>query len=140
MKFKFLNLHTLLIYYVLVIHLYSIYYKHVFGGYNMVNELESRIKDALKDVKAWQGVPTSVNGVYLVKAPGNTDSETIMVEISPLNERGTSMKRKGLFLKSSSEFEGFGEIFKNENVMELLNTIEEINGGSKKKEVNTIEI
>lgn len=106
----------------------------------MVKELENKIKDALKDVKAWQRVPTSASGVYLVKAPGNADSDTIMVEINPLNERGASMKRKGLFLKSSSEFEGFGEVFKNENVMELLSTIEDINGGVKKKEVKAIEI
>lgn len=52
----------------------------------MVKELENKIKDALKDVKAWQRVPTSVSGVYLVKAPGNADSDTIMVEINPLNE------------------------------------------------------
>lgn len=106
----------------------------------MVKQLENKIKDALKDVKAWQRVPTSVNGVYLVKAPGNADNDTIMVEINPLNERGTSMKRKGLFLKSSSEFKGFGEIFKNENIMELLNTVEVINGGNKNKEVMAVEI
>jgi hypothetical protein len=106
----------------------------------MPNELEGKIKEAIKNVKAWQRVPTSVSGVYLVKAPGNADKDTIMVEINPLNERGTSMKRKGLFLKSSSEFEGFGEIFKNESVMELLSTLEGINGGSNKQEIKAIEI
>lgn len=106
----------------------------------MTSKLETKIKEAIKDVKPWQRVPTSVNGVYLVKAPGNADNDTLMVEINPLSDRGTSMKRKGLFLKSSIEFEGFGEIFKNENVMELLSTLENINGGDKKKEVITIEI
>jgi hypothetical protein len=106
----------------------------------MPKDMENKIKEAIKDVKAWQRVPTSVNGVYLVKAPGNADNDTIMVEINPLNDRGTSMKRKGLFLKSSLEFEGFGEIFKNENVMELLSTLENINGGDNKKEIKTIEI
>lgn len=133
-------MHTLLIYYILVIHLYTSITKHIFGGNNMAKEMESKIREALKDVKAWQRVPTSVNGVYLVKAPGNADNDTIMVEINPLNERGTSMKRKGLFLKSSLEFEGFGEIFKNESVMELLSTLEGINGGSNKQEIKAIEI
>jgi hypothetical protein len=32
----------------------------------MVNEIEVRIKKALNDVKAWQRVPTSINGIFLV--------------------------------------------------------------------------
>lgn len=106
----------------------------------MVKEIENEIKNTMKDIKAWQRVPTSVDGVYIVKAPGNADNDTLMVEINPLNERGTSMKRKGLFLKSSLEFEGFEDVFKNKNVLELLNTIENINGGSKKEEIKTIKI
>ena len=35
----------------------------------MVNEIEVRIKKALNDVKAWQRVPTSINGIFLVKTP-----------------------------------------------------------------------
>jgi hypothetical protein len=103
-------------------------------------ELENKIKDALKDVKPWQRVPTNVEGVFLVKTPANDNRETIMVEINPLNERGTSMKRKGLFLKSTSEFEGFGSVFKNDKVMDLLDAIESIAGRSKKKEIRAIEI
>lgn len=103
-------------------------------------ELGNKIKDALKDVKPWQRVPTSVEGVFLVKTPANDDRETIMVEINPVNERGTSMKRKGLFLKSTVEFEGFRGIFENDKVMELLDAIEDTAGGVKKKEVKAIEI
>ena len=106
----------------------------------MSMELETKIKDALKDVKPWQRVPTSVDGVFLVKTPANDNRETIMVEINPLNERGTSMKRKGLFLKSTLEFEGFGGIFKNDKVLDLLDAIEGIAGGAKKKEIKAIEI
>ena len=32
-------------------------------------EMEVRIKEGLNDVKAWQRVPTSLNGIYLVKTP-----------------------------------------------------------------------
>lgn len=49
-------------------------------------ELENKIRDTLKDVKPWQRVPTSVEGVFLVKTPANDNRETIMVEINPLNE------------------------------------------------------
>jgi len=63
-----------------------------------------------------------------------------MVEINPLNERGSPMKRRGLFLKDSSEFGGFKGIFENENVMDLLGAIEEIDGREKKAEIKAIEI
>jgi hypothetical protein len=106
----------------------------------MTKQLETKIKDALKDVKPWQRVPTSVNGVYLVKTPADASKETIMVEINPLNERGSPMKRRGLFLKDTGEFGGFKGIFQNESVMDLLGAIEEIDGREKKKEVKAIEI
>ena len=106
----------------------------------MSTELENNIKDVLKDVKPWQRVPTSVEGVFLVKTPANDNRETIMVEINPLNERGTSMKRKGLFLKSTSEFEGFGNVFKNDKVLDLLDAIESIAGRARKKEIKAIEL
>jgi hypothetical protein len=109
-------------------------------GINMAKELENKIKEALKDVRPWQRVPTSVNGVYLVKTPADNSKETIMVEINPLNERGSPMKRRGLFLKDTTEFGGFKGIFENKSVMDLLDAIEEIDGKEKKKEVKAIEI
>ncbi|MGZ7095803.1 MAG: hypothetical protein ACXVHU_04975 [Methanobacterium sp.] len=106
----------------------------------MVKELENKIKDALKDVKPWQRVPTSVSGVYLVKTPSDATKETIMVEVNPLNDRGAPMKRRGLFLKNTGEFGGFKGIFENGSVMELLGAIEEMEGKEKKKEIQVIEI
>ncbi|WP_414469062.1 hypothetical protein [Methanobacterium sp. ACI-7] len=106
----------------------------------MSKQLETKIRDALKDVKPWQRVPTSVNGVYLVKTPADASRETIMVEINPLNERGAPMKRRGLFLKDTLEFGGFKDIFLNESVMHLLNAVEDIDGRTKKKEIHALEI
>lgn len=106
----------------------------------MVKQLENKIKDALKDVKPWQRVPTSVSGVYIVKTPADTDKESIMVEINPLNDRGAPMKRRGLFLKDTLEFGGFKSIFENKSVLDLLSTIEEIDGREKQQEVKAIEI
>ena len=94
----------------------------------------------MKDVKAWQRVPTSVNGVYLVKTPADATRETIMVEINPLNDRGAPMKRRGLFLKNRNEFGGFKDVFQNESVMDLLNAVEDIDGRTKKKEIQALEI
>ena len=106
----------------------------------MVKELENRIREALKDVKPWQRVPTTVNGVYLIKTPADVIKEMIMVEINPLNERGTPMKRRGLFLKDTNEFGGFKDIFENDRVMDLLGVIEELDGKEKNKEVKEIKL
>ncbi len=106
----------------------------------MVKQLENKIKNALKEVKPWQRVPTSVNGVYLVKTPSDATKETIMVEINPLNDRGAPMKRRGLFLKDTGEFGGFKGIFQNGSVLELLGAIEEMDGKDKQKEIKALEI
>jgi len=123
-----------------MIYLYITSYRPISGGSYMAKELENKIRTALKEVKAWQRVPTSVNGVYLVKTPADGSNETLMVEINPINERGTPMKRRGLFLKNTSEFNGFGDIFGNEKVLELLGTLENIAGGEKVKEIKAVEI
>lgn len=106
----------------------------------MVKELENRIKDALKDVKPWQRVPTTLNGVYLIKTPSDIIKEMIMVEINPLNERGTPMKRRGLFLKNTIEFEGFKDIFENNKIINLFSAIEHLDGNERIKEVKEIEL
>jgi len=106
----------------------------------MVKELENRIREALKDVKPWQRVPTTINGIYLLKTPADVTKGMIMVEINPLNDRGTPMKSKGLFLKNTIEFEGFKDIFENNKVKDLLNIIEKLDGKEKTKEVQEIEL
>ncbi len=123
-----------------MIYLYTTSSRPISGGNYMVKELESKIKKVLEEVKAWQRIPTSVNGVYLVKTPADGSNETIMVEINPINERGTPMKRRGLFLKNTSEFNGFGDIFGNDKVLDLLGTLENISGGEKIKEIKAVEI
>jgi len=57
--------------------------------------IELKIKEALNDVDAWQRVPTSLNGIFLVKTPQKADKETILVEINPKYESGKLLKRKG---------------------------------------------
>jgi hypothetical protein len=53
-----------------------------------MDEIELKIKEALKDVYAWQMVPTSLNGIYIVKTPQKAGKETILVEINPKYEAG----------------------------------------------------
>ena len=40
--------------------------------------MEEKIKKALNGVKAWQRIPTSLNGIFLVKTPAKSGKETIL--------------------------------------------------------------
>jgi len=106
----------------------------------MANEIEEKIKKALNGVKAWQRVPTSLNGIFLVKTPAKSGKETILVEINPNNERGNLMKRRGLFLKNTMELEKFIYILNNEKLMDVLRALENLSGVNEDKKIETIDI
>ncbi len=106
----------------------------------MANEIEEKIKKALNGVKAWQRVPTSLNGIFLVKTPTKSGKETMLVEINPNNERGNLMKRRGLFLKNTMELEKFIYILNNEKLMDVLRALENLSGVSEDKKIETIDI
>jgi hypothetical protein len=106
----------------------------------MDNQLENKIKKALENVKPWQRVPTSLNGVFLVKTPAKGSQETIMVEINPLDERGSPIKRKGIFLRQTNELKRFLEVMENHRLQEVLETLETLSGVSGEEEIGTLEI
>lgn len=105
--------------------------------------MEEKIKEALENVEPWQRVPTSVDGAFLIKTPEKGGNKTIMVEINPLNERKTPMKRRGLFLRQTIELEKFIEVLEDESVSELLRALDELQVKSVNKTsegVKTLEI
>ena len=109
----------------------------------MENQLEKKITEALENVEPWQRVPTSLEGAFLVKTPEKGNNKTIMVEINPLNERGTPMKRRGIFLRQTIELERFKEVMQNDSLFELLKTLDSMSGISGVKtseELKTLEI
>ncbi|MCE5214999.1 MAG: hypothetical protein LLF83_09815 [Methanobacterium sp.] len=109
----------------------------------MENQLEKKISEALENVEPWQRVPTSVDGAFLIKTPEKDNIKTIMVEINPLNERRTPIKRRGLFLRQSIELEKFLEVLQNESVNELLKTVDDMSNGSTAQKtggMKTLEI
>lgn len=109
----------------------------------MENQIEEKIVEALENVEPWQRVPTSVDGAFLVKTPEKSGNKTIMVEINPLNERRTPMKRRGLFLRQSIELEKFLEVLENESIGELLKAVDDMSAKSVAKTpegIKTLEI
>ncbi len=106
----------------------------------MVNEIEVRIKKALNGVKAWQRVPTSINGIFLVKTPEKAGKETFLVEINPEDEHGNLIKRRGLFLKSLLELEQFNNAMENGKLKEVLGALENISEVNEEEKIEPINL
>lgn len=109
----------------------------------MENQIEEKIEEALENVEPWQRVPTSVEGAFLVKTPEKEGNKTVMLEVNPLNERGTPMKRRGLFLRQTIELEKFLEVLENESITELLKALDDMSSKSVSKTpegIKTLEI
>lgn len=107
----------------------------------MDNQLESKIKETLENVKPWQRVPTSLEGVFLIKAPTRGDQESIMVEINPLDEFGRPIKRRGIFIQQKIQLERFLDVMEKPRLMEFLETLDAMAGSDQGKDkVGTLEI
>ncbi|BDZ70497.1 hypothetical protein [Methanobacterium petrolearium] len=106
----------------------------------MEKQLETKIKKTLENVKPWQRVPTSLDGVFLIKAPTRGDQESIMVEINPLDEFGRPIKRRGIFLQHKIQLERFLEVMQESRLMDFLDTLDAMAGSSKNENVGTLEI
>ena len=105
-----------------------------------MDEIELKIKDALKDVNAWQRVPTSLNGIYIVKTPQKAGKETILVEINPKYESGKLLKKRGLFLKNTSELQKFIEVLNNDKLYNILLALENISGEKEEENIEPIDL
>ncbi len=106
----------------------------------MVNEIEVRIKKALNGVKAWQRVPTLINGIFLVKTPEKAGKETFLVEINPEDEHGNLIKRRGLFLKSLLELEQFNNAMENGKLKEVLGALENISEVNEEEKIEPVNL
>ena len=105
-----------------------------------MDEIELKIKEALNDVDAWQRVPTSLNGIFLLKTPQKAGKETILVEINPKYESGKLLKRKGLFLKNTSELQKFINAMNNEKLYNILLALENISGEKEEEKIEPIDL
>ncbi|BDZ67692.1 hypothetical protein [Methanobacterium ferruginis] len=106
----------------------------------MDKQLESKIKETLENVKPWQRVPTSLEGVFLIKAPTKGTQESIMVEINPLDEFGRPIKRRGIFIQHKVQLERFLEVMQESRLMDFLDTLDAMAGIGREENVGTLEI
>lgn len=119
---------------------YILLFVHILILEEIVMEVEEKIKNALSNVKAWQRVPTSLDGIFLVKTPVKGGKETMLVEINPKDEKGNFIKRRGLFLKSINELDKFKQALDENKLEEVIKAIENITGAKEMKKIETVDL
>ena len=84
----------------------------------MNTEQKKQLIKTVEQTSPWERIPTSVEGVFLVKAPEHKNIQSVFVELNP-SLRGQPIKKRGVYLKNSNEYEAFQELFNNQKVKEL---------------------
>lgn len=93
----------------------------------MNTEQKKQLIKTVAQTSPWERIPTSVEGVFLVKAPEHKNIQSVFVELNP-SLRGQPIKKRGVYLKNSNEYEAFQELFNNQKVKELLDVVSECYG------------
>ena len=75
-----------------------------------VADIQKQLKDHLEKAEDWEKMGTPIEGISVVKVPATkTRPALLFIEVNPLKENETPMKRKGLFVGSKEMLIKFGE-------------------------------
>lgn len=89
---------------------------------------EEKIDSFLKNGADWGRLKTTIPGIFLLRMPAYKNIPTrLAVELNPVDERGSPVKKRGLVLRSKSELEQYREIFQFEKIAALLESVENVN-------------
>lgn len=90
-------------------------------------ELIDTLRAFLETGEDWERKLTSIPGVTILKLPQTKSRPaSLAIEVNPLNEKGTPMKKKGVMIMGAADLTAFRGIFTNEKVAVLVSTIESI--------------
>ncbi|MHA1224653.1 MAG: hypothetical protein ACTSP3_15625 [Candidatus Heimdallarchaeaceae archaeon] len=101
-------------------------------------DLTERLKKYGKEMKDWEEMKTSVEGVSIVKMPSKGDDLNFGLKILPVNEEGKPLKRreKALFITSLEQWEAFKKIFNNKKGYDLILNIDSLRKDRAPQESN----
>jgi len=102
----------------------------------MNKQQRQNLVKAVEQSTAWEKIPTSLEGVYIVKTPTHNNHQSVFIELNP-TINGQPTKRRGVYIKNVAELHSIKKICENEKIEELLNII---NQYYSKKEIPIIEI
>jgi hypothetical protein len=107
-------------------------------------ELVDTLRVFLENGEDWERKMTSIRGVTILKLPQTKSRPaSLAIEINPLTDKGTPMKKKGVMIMGPSDLKAFRDIFNNEKVGVLITSIESIapaRKGAKGEEGDVLQI
>lgn len=100
-----------------------------------MSSIQAQLKEHLEKANDWGKMETPVQGVSVVKVPATKSRPPLLfLEINPLKEDGTPMKKRGLFVGSKEMLIKFGEALNDDKVFQLIGEIEKVNPKGSKTE------
>jgi len=78
----------------------------------------------LEEGKDWERKATSLHGVSILRMPRTTTRPpTLAMEINPVDDRGSPMKRKGIMIRSPRELESLKTVLTDPKVGNLMDAL-----------------
>ncbi|HVP25425.1 MAG TPA: hypothetical protein VMS81_05530 [Methanomicrobiales archaeon] len=99
----------------------------------------------LEEGKDWERKATSLRGVTILRMPRTTSRPpTLALEINPVDDRGSPMKRKGIMIRSLKELESLKGVLSDPKVTSLMealgSVVPPLQSASGKENAGVIEI
>ena len=96
-------------------------------------DVQAQLKEHLQNAKDWGKMETPIPGVSVVKVPKTKSRPSLLfLEINPLKDDGSPMKRKGLFVGDREMLIKFAETMQSDKVYHLIGEIEQVNPDRRK--------
>jgi hypothetical protein len=86
--------------------------------------VKETLETFLEEGKDWERKQTSIRGVSILRMPRTTTRPpTLAMEINPVDERGSQMKRKGIMIRSPVELEALRAVLSDQKVVNLMGAL-----------------
>ena len=87
-------------------------------------QIRETLETFLEEGKDWERKATSIRGVSILRMPRTTTRPaTLAMEINPVDERGSPMKRKGIMIRSPKELESLRTVLSDPKVGNLIEAL-----------------
>ena len=102
----------------------------------MTEEANERLRQFLSDGRNWERKATNIPGAFLFRLPATKGRPaSLAIEINPVDTYGSITKKRGVVIRSASEFDEISRLLSHPKVNELAIKIDVVN---PKREANTL--
>jgi len=90
-------------------------------------DLAENLRTFLENGEDWERRSTSVRGVSIVRLPKTKKrAASLAIDINPIDDNGTSLKKRGVMIMGEKELVAFRTLFENEKLVSLVRTLDDI--------------